>query len=83
MDLALLNTDRFLSTDANIANLLAGLDDPDFYVRFNTLQSLATFQQLRPQILQDRILQNGLGISRLMSLLDDRREIIRNGQSFY
>lgn len=58
--------------------LLDNLSNHDFYIRFSILQLLSTLQSHRPVPLQDNILASGMGVSRLMDLLDDRREIIRN-----
>lgn len=62
----------------HISCLLNGLSNDDFYVRFTTLQLLSTLQSHRSALLQERVLSSGLGVSRLMDLLDDKREIIRN-----
>lgn len=55
------------------------LQEYDFYVRFNNVQLLRTLLAVRSDHLQDYILGAPMGISRLMDLLDDKREIIRNG----
>ncbi len=54
------------------------LAEVDFYVRFNSIAFLTTLLQTATQKLQDAILTSPLGISRLIDLLNDHREIIRN-----
>lgn len=56
------------------------LQEYDFYVRFHDIQLLGTLLAIRPDHVQDCVLTAPMGISRLMDLLGDRREIIRNGK---
>ncbi len=59
------------------------LQDYDFYVRFHDIQLLRALLTVRPDHVQDCILTAPMGISRLMDLLDDQREIIRNGKLIF
>jgi hypothetical protein len=59
--------------------LLDILEEYDFYVRFHVLSLLSTLVLNNTSRLQECILTSPVGMSRLMALLDDRREIIRNG----
>ncbi|KAJ3195898.1 hypothetical protein HK101_010730 [Irineochytrium annulatum] len=68
----------FVKTPSNVALLLDILEESDYYVRFNTVQLLSTLLQNLGDRLHESILTSPLGISRLMDLLDDRKEIIRN-----
>ncbi|KAG0342041.1 hypothetical protein BG004_005776 [Podila humilis] len=62
----------------NVATLLDILEEYDFYVRFNVVSLLALLVLNDTPRLQECILTSPVGMSRLMALLDDRREIIRN-----
>ncbi|KAG9323471.1 hypothetical protein KVV02_007796 [Mortierella alpina] len=67
------------SADANnVAVLLDMLEEYDFYVRFHVVSLLSTLVLNNTTRLQECILTSPMGMSRLMALLDDRREIIRN-----
>lgn len=63
-----------------MAVLLDMLEEYDFYVRFHVVSLLATLVLSDTDRLQECILTSPMGMSRLMALLDDRREIIRNGE---
>ena len=63
----------------NIVLLLKLLDLTDFYVRFHTVNLLKLLLANQPRQLQTTILESGEGVSRLVDLLDDARELIRNG----
>ncbi|KAF0403962.1 vesicle tethering protein [Gigaspora margarita] len=78
VDLGVRFTDEIVHDSANINLLLDLLQEYDFYVRFHNVQLLGTLLSIRPDRVQDCILTAPMGISRLMDLLDDRREIIRN-----
>ncbi|CAJ0891433.1 8545_t:CDS:10 [Entrophospora sp. SA101] len=70
--------DEIIKDSSNIMLFLEILQEYDFYVRFNNVQLLRTLLAIRSDNLQDYILGAPMGISRLMDLLDDKREIIRN-----
>lgn len=63
---------------SNIALLLDILSEVEFYVRFSTVTLLTTLYESVGDGLHEGILASPLGISRLIDLLDDKREIIRN-----
>ncbi|ORY01697.1 hypothetical protein K493DRAFT_209243 [Basidiobolus meristosporus CBS 931.73] len=77
-DLGFKFTEDFVKESETITFLLECLEEFDFYVRFNTIQLLNTLLQNESDRLQECILAAPMGISRLVDLLDDRREIIRN-----
>ncbi|KAJ3219199.1 hypothetical protein HDU67_002195 [Dinochytrium kinnereticum] len=77
-DLGVMFSEIYIKSPTNIALLLDILEEQDFYVRFHAVQLLSTLLQNLGDRLHDSILTNPLGIPRLMDLLDDRREIIRN-----
>jgi hypothetical protein len=64
----------------NVTVLLDILEEFDFYVRFNTVKLLVTLLYNRSDRIQECILTSPIGITRLIELLDDKREIIRNGR---
>lgn len=77
-DLGVMFTEIFVKTSANVSLLLGLLEIYDFYVRYHTVTLLTLLLENRPKQLQACILESPLGISRLIDLLDDTREIIRN-----
>ncbi|KAG0264582.1 hypothetical protein BG011_006568 [Mortierella polycephala] len=71
-------TTAVLEDANNVAVLLDMLEEYDFYVRFHVVSLLSTLVLNNTTRLQECILTSPMGMSRLMALLDDRREIIRN-----
>ncbi|CAO3597206.1 unnamed protein product [Absidia cylindrospora] len=71
-------TDHFLEESSNVTVLLDILEEYDFYVRFNTIKLLGVLLFNRPKRIQECILMSPMGITRLVDLLDDTRDIIRN-----
>ncbi|KAI9282791.1 p115 like vesicle tethering protein, partial [Sporodiniella umbellata] len=71
-------TDYFIEDSNNVTVLVDILEEFDFYVRYNTLKLLSTLLTNRTKRIQECILTNPMGVSRLVDLLDDKREIIRN-----
>ncbi|KAI9002581.1 p115 like vesicle tethering protein [Hyaloraphidium curvatum] len=77
-DLAVMFTEIFMKDPSNVSALLAILEETNFYVRFQTVELLGTLLHNRPDQLQDCVLAAPMGLSRLIDLLEDRREAIRN-----
>ncbi|KAL0637349.1 Vesicle-mediated ER to Golgi transport protein [Maublancomyces gigas] len=77
-DIALWLTDEFTQKQENITVLIDLLQDNDFYIRLYTLQLLVAILNNRPSRTQECVLTAPLGISRLVSTLDDKRDAIRN-----
>ncbi|EPB81545.1 hypothetical protein HMPREF1544_11735 [Mucor circinelloides 1006PhL] len=71
-------TDYFIEDSRNVTILLDILEEFDFYVRYNTIKLLSTLLANRSKRIQECILTNPMGISRLVDMLDDKRDIIRN-----
>ncbi|KAF9969922.1 hypothetical protein BGZ73_007509 [Actinomortierella ambigua] len=71
-------SEKLLEESKHVAILLDILEETDFYVRFHIVTLLSTLVLNNTGRLQECILTAPMGISRLMDLLDDRREIIRN-----
>lgn len=85
-ELGFKHTDYVLANDKVIHTLFALLADDNFYTRFATrfatLQYLSTLLQNRRQIVQGYFLKAPSGSSSIMTVLEDKREIIRNGESY-
>lgn len=77
-DIALWLADEFTQRQDNIALILNFLETTDFYSRLYSLQLLSQIQSSRPERTEECIFQAPLGISRLVAVLDDRRDSIRN-----
>ncbi|XP_043825689.1 general vesicular transport factor p115 isoform X2 [Dromiciops gliroides] len=71
-------TEIFIKQQENITLLLSLLEEFDFHVRWPGVKLLTTLlKQQGPQV-QQIILVSPMGVSRLMDLLADSREVIRN-----
>ena len=77
-DLGIQFTEIFAKKKENIALLLELLEEYDFKVRWPALKLLMGLLRNKLRDIQEAILANPMGVSRLMDLLDDSREIIRN-----
>ncbi|CAH0020048.1 unnamed protein product [Clonostachys rhizophaga] len=77
-EIALWLADEFTQRLENITLLLDFLDSGDFYGRLYSLQLLSAILSARPERTEECIFTAPLGISRLVSILDDQREAIRN-----
>ncbi|KAK9255879.1 p115 like vesicle tethering protein [Lipomyces tetrasporus] len=76
--IALWLADEFTQREENITLLIDILENKDFYVRLYTLQLLAAILSNRTERTQQCVFAAPLGISRLVSTLDDHREAIQN-----
>ncbi|KAK9320502.1 p115 like vesicle tethering protein [Lipomyces orientalis] len=76
--IALWLADEFTQREENITLLIDILENNDFYVRLYTLQLLAAILSNRTERTQQCVFAAPLGISRLVSTLDDHREAIQN-----
>lgn len=77
-EIALWLADEFTQRQDNITLLLDFLETQDFYSRLYSLQLLSAILASRTERTQECIFTAPLGISRLVGVLDDRREAIRN-----
>ena len=59
------------------------LEEFDFYVRYSAIKLLSTLSYNRNTDLQQCVLTSPMGITRLSDLLNDKRDIIRNGMIIY
>jgi hypothetical protein len=77
-ELALWIADEFTQRQENINLLLDFLDTNDFYSRLYSLQLLSAILSSRTERTEECIFTAPLGISRLVAVLDDNRDAIRN-----
>ncbi|KAI9808988.1 MAG: hypothetical protein M1827_007110 [Pycnora praestabilis] len=77
-DIALWLADEFTQRQDNITVLLDLLDTNDFYSRLYSLQLISAISTARPGRTQECILTAPLGIARLVTTLDERRDAVRN-----
>lgn len=77
-EIALWLADEFTQRQENITLLLDFLDTADFYSRLYSLQLLSAILSARTQRTEECVVNARLGISRLVAILDDQREAVRN-----
>jgi len=78
-ELGFKHTDVIVASDKTTHILFALLADNNFYTRFATLQFLTTLLHNRRQAIQSYFLTAPAGPGSVISVLEDKREIIRNG----
>ncbi|XP_068617678.1 general vesicular transport factor p115 [Battus philenor] len=71
-------TEMFIKDHHNIQLILDLLDEYDFRVRLSAVQLLTSLLTNRPKDIQEIILVKPMGVSKMMDLLSDTREVIRN-----
>uniref|UniRef100_A0A0K8SE19 Vesicle tethering protein Uso1/P115-like head domain-containing protein n=1 Tax=Lygus hesperus TaxID=30085 RepID=A0A0K8SE19_LYGHE len=71
-------TEMFLKRQENVTLILSFLEEYDFKVRWPALKLLAVLLTNRLRDIQEIILVSPMGVSKLMDLLGDSREVIRN-----
>eukprot|EP00794_Sanderia_malayensis_P011932 gene11932-13168_t len=71
-------TEIFLKKQDNFTVLLGLLEEYDFRVRWPAVKLLTTLLKNQGNQVQQAILVSPLGVSRLMDLLSDSREVLRN-----
>lgn len=77
-EIALWLADEFTQRQENITLLLGFIDSNDLYGRLYSLQLLAAILSARAERAEESIFTAPLGISRLVAVLDDSREAVRN-----
>jgi intracellular protein transport protein USO1 len=77
-EIALWLADEFTQRQENVTLLLDFLETADFYSRLYSLQLLVAILSARTERTEECISLAPLGIPRLVAVLDDRREAIRN-----
>ncbi|KAH9889346.1 p115 like vesicle tethering protein [Cubamyces lactineus] len=81
-DLGYKHTDAVLADDRVAQKLFALMADHSFYLRYSALQFLSALLQNRRQVIQAYFLKAPVGVTSLIALLEDKREIIRNEAIF-
>lgn len=71
-------TEMFIKNPEHVTLVMGYLEEYDFRVRRAAIQLLTTLIQNKTRDLQDHILISPMGVSKLMDLLSDSREVIRN-----
>lgn len=71
-------TEMFIKRPDNISVVLSHLEEHDFRVRWSAIKLLTCLLANRTKEIQEVVLVSPMGVSRLMDLLVDSREIIRN-----
>ncbi|XP_047144937.1 general vesicular transport factor p115 isoform X1 [Hydra vulgaris] len=77
-DLPVQFTEIFLKDSDNVTCLLGLLEEYEFRIRWATVRLLIALLNNRTIQIQQCVLVSPLGVSRLMDLLSDSREVIRN-----
>lgn len=70
--------DGFTTQQENITLLLDFLDNNDFHLRLTSLQLLSAILASRTERTEECIFVAPLGVERLVAVLDDRRDAVRN-----
>lgn len=81
-ELGYAHTDVVLADEKVAQKLFTLMGDHSFYLRYSALQFLSTLLQNRRQTVQAYFLKAPVGVTSLIALLEDKREIIRNGACF-
>ncbi|XP_040274038.1 general vesicular transport factor p115 isoform X3 [Bufo bufo] len=76
-DLGVQFTEMFIKQE-NVTMILSILEEFDFHVRWPAVKLLTSLMKQQGPQVQQIILVSPMGVSRLMDLLDDSREVIRN-----
>lgn len=71
-------TEMFIKTPDNVTTVLSFLEEFDFKVRWPAVRLLTSLLANRHKDIQEIILVSPMAVSRLMDLLVDGREVIRN-----
>jgi intracellular protein transport protein USO1 len=77
-EISLWLADEFSQRQDNITALLDLLESKEFYPRLYSLQLISRIATARPDRTQESIFTAPLGVSRLVAVLDDKREAARN-----
>lgn len=71
-------TEMFVKNPENVSLVLGFLEEYDFRVRWPAVKLLTSLLANKPKEIQDIILVSPMGVSKLMDLLQENREAIRN-----
>ncbi|QRW12917.1 transporter Uso1, related protein [Ceratobasidium sp. AG-Ba] len=78
-DVGYKHTDMLLSRPEPLRKLFELLKQTSFYIRFTSLQLLSQIVQNRAQAVQRHLIDYPDGLPTVISILDEKREVIRNG----
>lgn len=70
--------DEFALKQDNVTALLDLLENHELYPRMYSLQILSHVAAARPERTQEAVFAAPLGVSRVVAILDDKREMVRN-----
>ena len=71
-------TEIFLKRESNVQPVLDVLEDYDFRIRRPAIRLLTFLLVNKPRLMQEIVLGSHMGVSRLMDVLVDSREVLRN-----
>nr|CAI5832485.1 unnamed protein product [Callosobruchus analis] len=71
-------TEMFLKNPENVTLVLSFLEEYDFRVRWPAVKLMTSLVMSKPKEVQDIILVSPMGVSKLMDLLLENREVVRN-----
>lgn len=71
-------TEMFIKVTENVTLILSYLEEYDFRVRWSAIKLLTTLLANKTKEIQEIVLISPMGVSKLMDLLIDSREVIRN-----
>lgn len=71
-------TEMLIKTPANVNTVLRYVEEFDFRVRWPAIKLLAALLANRPKDIQQIVLVSPMAVSKLMDLLGDTRDVIRN-----
>lgn len=71
-------TEMFIKNPENVSLVLSFLEEYDFRVRWPAVKLLTSLLANKPKDIQDIVLVSPMGVSKLMDLLVENREVIRN-----
>jgi intracellular protein transport protein USO1 len=80
-DVGMKHTDLVLENPKAANKLFQLLGDQTFYTRYATLQLLQVLLHNRRSVVQGYFIKSALGFGNVISVLEEKREIIRNGTS--
>jgi len=76
-------TEIFIKRTDNVATLLSTLEEYDFRIRLKLIRLLTNLLTNRPREMQEVLLVSPMGVSKMMDLLSDAREVVRNDVSVF
>jgi hypothetical protein len=83
VDISIQFSEMFIKDLSNLSLLFELIDEFDFQTRYSTLKLLNQIIVNLSSLSQEKILSIPRGVSRLIDLLNDSREVIRNDVTIY